>query len=134
MAPATQIEQSRADQGAATVAVGAPGQMEGGIRFTVKNLAVGGDGSGPWLVATVHVENPTGDDATVPNVGIACAGTAADKLGGYQASSTIRLGDDLPARSFRDGTLNLLLPGDSRTGVTTPPCSTPAHIDIQAPV
>jgi hypothetical protein len=46
--------------------------------------------------------------------------------------STLSDSEPLPARSYKEGTLNLLLPGDSRTGTPVPKCATPATLRAQA--
>ena len=62
----------------------------------------------------------------MPNIGIVCMGST--EMGGYQAESTVSLSDTLPGGSYRQGTLNLLLPPDSRTGTPVPACATPAYV------
>ena len=89
-------------------------------------LTVGGDDLGPWLVTLVRVENRGSADQSMPNIGIVCTGST--EMGGYQAGSTISLTTSLPAGSYREGTLNLLLPHDRRTGTPVPSCATPAYV------
>lgn len=105
--------------------LGAPAKLEN-VSVTVTNPTVGGDESGPWLTITVHLENTTEEDQGLMSFAIYCSGNP--ESGGWQVGSTLEPTAGLPARSFDDGTLNLLLPGDSRTGKPRPTCATPAHL------
>lgn len=91
-----------------------------GMRVRVDSPTVGGDDGGPWLTVSVRVENSDDEAAAVPDVALRCGD--AEEGGGYQADSTLSLGEEIPAGSFMEGTLNLLLPGDSRTGKPVPAC------------
>jgi hypothetical protein len=100
--------------------------MDGTVRLTAKAMKVGGDDGGRWLVVALRLEN-SGDEALGgPNIAIVCTDGAEE--GGWQADSTLDMGAEIPAGSFSEGTLNLLLPGDSRTGEAVPECLAPAYV------
>lgn len=96
------------------------------VTVAVSSQAVGGDDLGAWLTATVAVT--AGDvDGKVPTViGIRCSG--GDTIGEYQAQSTLELAAPVPAGTTVTGDLNLLVPGDTRTGAPVPTCTAPAVI------
>lgn len=96
------------------------------LRALVTGFTVGGDDAGPWLAAEVRAENPNGDAQAFPTFAIVCAG--GTEAGGYQAGSTVMFGDPLPPRSFKEGIVHLLLPGDARTGTGVPECAAPAYV------
>ncbi|MFW6775141.1 hypothetical protein ACOACO_12725 [Nocardioides sp. CPCC 205120] len=111
------------------VAVGDALELVDGVLVTVSSLEVGGDSGGPWVTASVVVENPTDRETAVPSFGIVCGDEPA--VGEYVAGSTLLIGDPLAAGTSAEGTLNLLLPGDTRTG-TVPECTTPAYVEVSA--
>lgn len=94
-----------------------------GVAITASDPVANSDESGPWLTVTVHAENPTDGDLPSPFFAVHCAGVPDG--GGFLASSTFS-SDGLPAKSFDDGHVDLLLPGDGRFGEPRPTCSTPA--------
>ena len=113
---------------AATFVNGSPGVPVEflGLKVTVSMMTQGGDDSGPWLTVHVRAENAGGQPGANPNIGIVCADN--EQTGGWQAASTFTVGQGLPAGSFDEGDVNLLLPGDSRTGQMVPECKTPAVV------
>jgi hypothetical protein len=125
--PSESVEAERQAANAQIVTFGQPGKLPDDV-YVIFNtpLTVGGDDLGPWLVTPVRVENRGSADQSMPNIGIVCMGST--EMGGYQAGSTAKLTDTLPTGSYRQGTLNLLLPHDSRTGTPVPSCGTPAYV------
>jgi hypothetical protein len=98
-----------------------------GLKVTLSTMTQGGDPSGPWLTVHVRAENGSGQPRANPNFGITCA--SSEQTGSWQdASTTFKAGHGLPAGSFDEGDVNLLLPGDSRTGHAVPACSAPAVV------
>lgn len=100
----------------------------GDVSVKINSVTVDGDDGGPWLAADTTVENRAARDTSVPNLSIYCAGN--ENGGGWQAFSTLGLGDVLPGRSVDNGVVNLLAPGDERFGDGRPFCDTPAVIRI----
>ena len=127
LAPAESVEAEREAANAQVVTFGQAGKLPDDVYviFSAPPTA-GGDDLGPWLVTPVRVENRGKADQSMPNIGIVCMGST--EMGGYQAESTVSLSDTLPGGSYRQGTLNLLLPPDSRTGTPVPACATPAYV------
>jgi hypothetical protein len=99
-----------------------------GTTVLVSGAVVSGDDGGPWLAAEVRIENPSETNIQFVDVGIVCAGN--DETGGWQAGSTLDLNAGIPAGTFDEGTVNLLLPGDGRFGEPIPDCATPAALRI----
>jgi hypothetical protein len=99
-----------------------------GLKVMLSTITQGGDNSGPWLTVHVRVENTGSQGRANPNIGIVCAGS--EQTGGWQAASTFNVGQSLPAGSFDEGDVNLLLPGDSRSGQAVPSCKTPAVVRV----
>ena len=97
----------------------------GKLSITVTTPIVGGDQSGPWLTITVHVENASSETVSVP-FELHC--DANPDGGGRQAQSTYTNGDAIPAGTFHDGTVNLLMPSDGRTGKPRLSCAIPAKL------
>jgi hypothetical protein len=129
--PAESVRAANADASFKKLAVGKSATIENvdgtlTSTVTITKMAAGGDDAGHWLIATVSVANPGDKDSQIPDLAIVCTGNTA--TGGYQAESTIQLDNTLPAKSEDKGTLNLLLPGDSRTGDTVPACAAPAYV------
>ena len=122
-------EDARAEEALAgeQVAMGDTADVNG-LAITVSNPVVGGDELGPWLTVNVRVENGTDAASSVPYLEIHCSGN--DEGGGWQADSTLELGAGLPAGTFDEGTVNLLVPGDGRFGEQRPPCVMPAAIAV----
>lgn len=113
-------------ENAAEVGVGDAVELPDGITVTVSGMELGGDSGGPWVSAEVVVENTTDAEGAVPTFGLVCAEGPA--IGDYAAGSTIVIGDPLPAGETLTGTLNLLLPGDTRSGAEVPTCTAPAYV------
>ncbi len=75
------------------------------------------DPTQPWQVAfivTIRSENHTGKDLQNPDIEVHCDGI--DDAGSWYVSSTWKVGDTLPAHSFREGTLDLDYP-ETSTGI-----------------
>lgn len=100
-----------------------------GVRVAVQSLTVETDAGGPILRTAIRVEAAEADGA-VPSIWIACANTT--EQGGWQAESTISLGDAVLMGSFAEGVLNLLIPGDGRYGEPVPACNAPAFVQMDA--
>jgi hypothetical protein len=126
--PAGEVSAEEEATEAKDVAVGETVTLDKGVTVKVTNMSVGGDDLGPWLTVGVHAENKSGESTTNPEVAIHCKGEP--EAGGWQADSTYSLGDELPAGSFAEGSINLLLPEDSRTGEPTPACDEPATVRV----
>lgn len=87
----------------------------GDLRIIVKSIdpAAEFNPAEPWQVAfhvSVRSENPTGEDQSNPNIAVYCDGI--EKGGSWFASSTWSANDDLPAKSFREGVIELGYPDD----------------------
>ena len=125
---ADDVEEGQAAEVADEVEVGEFGDLTADTRVSVTAMQVGGDDLGPWLEVSVRFENASDDVAYIPDAGIVCAGSV--EQGGYQAGSTVSLGEEVPRGSFKEGVLNLMVPGDSRTGEVVPPCAGPAFVQF----
>jgi hypothetical protein len=95
------------------------------ISITVTDPAATSDDGGPWLTLNVRAENPTDGELPSPFFEIHCAGNPDG--GGFLGDGTFS-GEPLPAKSFDEGTVELLLPGDGRFGEPRPTCTTPATL------
>lgn len=107
---------------------GEPVDAGTGRSVAVTTMAVGGVELDPWLAVGIRVEN-RGEDTSNPDVAIACAG---GDTGGWQADSTFLLYDELPADSFDEGVVHLLLPDDGY-GSPVPECEAPAVVRVTFP-
>lgn len=121
--PAGSVRASETARNTVLIEVGKAGSF-GDVDVTVTAFAVGGDDFGPWLTVTMHVENRAKEPLGIPRLEIHCTGS--EEGGGYQMGSTLDVFKELPARTFEDGTLNLLMPDDPRTRTPVPACKTPA--------
>lgn len=99
-----------------------------GVVVEVSSVRLSGDDLGPWLETAVRIENRTSNDVDYVNIELYCAGN--DEGGGWQADSTFDLLAGVPAGSFDEGTVNLLVPGDGRYGETRERCVPPANIVV----
>lgn len=99
-------------------------------RFTITGYTVDGDEAGPWLNAQVRGEAATAAGTVPYTIAIRCA--SSTDTGGWLARSTVALSQEIPAGSFVEGTVGLLLPGDGRFGEPITPCETPAVVIIEA--
>jgi hypothetical protein len=130
--PASEVDASRADAAAKIIPLGQSGELAdgGGGRTTViiTSMSVDSDDTGRWLRVGARFDNRGTQDAKVPNVGIVCHGSV--RTGSYQIGSTISLGDDLPAGSVKNGSLDLLLPGVDHAGAKAAPCPAPAFVEV----
>lgn len=97
-------------------------------RIQISSLEVGGDDLGPWLEATIRMENSDDEPLSPAQLDLVCTGD--DETVGYQADSEFDFNEQIPAESFREGVANLLIAGDPRTGEPTTECVTPAYIQI----
>lgn len=123
--PADQVIGGRIDQ----YQLGDTAEFGNGLTISLDAPTVSGDDMGPWIeiVSRIENRNPT-IDAQYPNVAIVCSGSTEE--GGYQIGSTVLFGDPVPAGSFLDSRLHLLLPGDGRYGEPIPTCTTPAVVRV----
>jgi hypothetical protein len=126
--PADEALAEEAADAAQEGALGEFVELRDGLRVTVTSFEAGGDELGAWLITEARVENTGGEEVSVPEFGIVCEGSA--ERGGYQADSAMFFGDPLPAQTFEEGPLNLLLPGDGRFGEPVPPCTAPAYVEV----
>ena len=97
-------------------------------RFTVQSFVVGGDELGPWLETKIRGEAADAVGAIPVNIAIRCA--SSSETGGWQVSSTVSLGQEIPEGTFLDGTIVLLLPDDGRYGDQIETCESPALIEV----
>lgn len=121
-------EVTTAVSGAVAATMGQPARLEL-VSITATYPVVGGDESGPWLTVTFHLENATDQTQGPISFFILCSGNP--KAGTWQAGSTLQPNAGVPAKGVADGNVNLLLPGDTRTGVQRPACATPARLIAQ---
>lgn len=111
-------DDSDSDTGGGDLAMGASAPVEKGTLTISAPSAVTTDAG---IALEVQVALEAGDsDGEVPNIGLMCAGEPS--MGTYLASSTIALGDPVPAGTTATGALQLILP----TGLTA--CATPAYV------
>ena len=97
-------------------------------RFTVQSFVVGGDELGPWLETKIRGEAADAIGALPVDIAIRCA--SSSETGGWQVSSTVSLGQEIPKGTFLDGTIALLLPDDGRYGDQIETCESPALIEV----
>lgn len=64
----------------------------------------------------------------MPDAGIVCGDS--DEQGGWQADSTVSLSDTLPAKSYKEGKLNVLTPEDGRAMEPPVECAAPAVLQM----
>jgi len=123
-------EEARADAAADASTAAEVGESFdfGVLTVTIQSFKANGDDTGPWLEAAVRVENASGEESMVPEFGLVCAGS--DEVGGWQADSTLSMGESLPPKSFEEGMFSLLIPGDGRYGDPVPECATPAVVQV----
>ena len=127
MRDAYDIEPSETPASARSAKVGETFEL-GNLRVKISSLAAGGDDLGPWVVADLRFENPSDEEDYLPDAGIVCG--EKGEQGGYQADSTIFLGDALPKKSFKEGTLNLLTVDDGRSMEPPVECPAPAFVQM----
>ncbi|MDF1705331.1 MAG: hypothetical protein P1U38_11200 [Aeromicrobium sp.] len=118
-------------EAASEAAVGEQFELDG-LDMEIVSLSPGGDESGAWLEAEIRAENSTDDDLSLPNVDLFCDGDLEG--GGWQADSTFDMYADLPPKTFEEGVLNLVIPGQPRTGEPETECATPAYIEVSPTV
>lgn len=127
--PADEVLSEREASKSLDLSVGEPVDFGDDIRVTVTGMTVGGDDLGPWLAVDVRAENRGDEDASNPLLAIVCDGS--DMEGGWQADSTYDLNGTLPAGSYSEGTVHLLVPGDGRFGEARPTCDAPAVVRVR---
>jgi hypothetical protein len=98
----------------------------GALKVTSSDPTIGSDADGPWLTVTVHADNSSPGVVQAPQFELRCSGSSAG--GTWLQASTFKPGDPMPARSIKDGTINLVIPGDDRLGQPRPSCATPATV------
>jgi hypothetical protein len=109
----------------AVATMGEPAKFEQ-VSITATNPVVGGDKAGPWLTVTFHLDNATNNLQEPISLSIYCSGNP--KSGGWQVGSTLNPTAGVSANAVADGTINLMLPGDTRSGTQRPACATPARL------
>jgi hypothetical protein len=102
--------------------------VDSSSRFTVQSFVVGGDELGPWLETKIRGEAADAMGALPVDIAIRCA--SSSETGGWQVSSTVSLGQEIPKGTFLDGTIALLLPDDGRYGDQIEICESPALIEV----
>jgi hypothetical protein len=98
----------------------------GDLKVTASDPVIGTDDGGPWLTVTVRAENRSAVDVQSPQFELRCSGSNAG--GSWMETSTFIPGQPVPTGSSSDGTINLLLPGDKRTGQPRASCTAPATV------
>jgi hypothetical protein len=98
----------------------------GDLKVTASDPVIESDESGPWLTLTVRAENRTQLDVQSPLFELRCSGSSAG--GAWLTTSSFEQQVPVPAGSFNEGTVSLLLPGDERLGEPRPSCTTPATV------
>ena len=98
----------------------------GDLEITASDPAIGIDGSGPWLTLNVRAENRSQGDVRTPQFELRCSGSSSG--GSWLETSTFKQGEPVPAGSFNEGTISLLMPGDERLGAARESCATPATV------
>ena len=124
---ADDIKASETAASAKTAKVGDTFEL-GNLRVKVSSLEAAGDDLGPWIVADLRVENPSDEEDSMPDAGIVCGDSG--EQGGWQADSTVSLSDTLPAKSFKEGKLNVLTPEDGRAMEPPVECAAPAVLQM----
>lgn len=124
---ADDIKASETAASAKTAKIGETFEL-GNLNVKISSLVAGGDDLGPWVVADLRVENPTDEEDYLPDAGIVCG--EKGEQGSYQADSTLFLGDTLPKKSFKEGTLNLLTIEDGRSMQPPVECAAPAFVQM----
>jgi hypothetical protein len=102
--------------------------VDSSSRFTVQSFVVSGDELGPWLETKIRGEAADAMGALPVDIAIRCA--SSSETGGWQVSSTVSLGQEIPKGTFLDGTIALLLPDDGRYGDQIEICESPALIEV----
>lgn len=105
-------------------------ELPDGNAVTVTGFAVGGDSGGPWLTIDVTITNPSEVEGAVPSFTLICADSPVG--GDYAGGSSLVIGDPLPPGETVEGSFNLLIPGDTRSGGETPACTGPAYVEASA--
>jgi hypothetical protein len=106
-------------------------EVDAQTRFTVTGFKVNSsDSLGPWIEASVRGE--ANDDAGAIPFEIASLCASSTETGGWQADSTVSLGQEIPAGSFLEGFISLLLPEDGRYGEPIKPCEEPALVKVSS--
>jgi hypothetical protein len=123
------IATSRPASHAGPVAAGMSATLPDHLTVTIASLTAGGDDLGAWLTTDISITNQSPHSQPLPTLGIRCAGRSA--VGGHRTvPSPLSLIGSVPARSTRDGTLFLVLPGDRRLGRGVPAWRAPAAIQV----
>jgi hypothetical protein len=105
-------------------------QAVGDLMVTLTNPTVGSDASGPWLTVAVHAENQSSAGAQPPTFELRCSGSTAG--GSWLATSTFKQTEPIEAGASSEGSIDLALPGDDRSGAARQTCATPATIVASA--
>jgi len=128
---AEEVLAEQAESASITASVGEVFDLEERITVSISNIERGGDDLGPWLVVSTRVENRGSEDATPPDISLICSGSPEE---GGRLSIGERFIDSLPADTFDEAALYLLLPGDPREGISSgrrlPECLTPAWVAV----
>lgn len=103
--PAAEVIQEQASDGAIAGEFGQSYELNDGVVVTVNSIESKGVTK---RAVNVRVENPTGQDAYTPMMAVYCSNV--EEPGDYWSESTIGIGDDLPAGSFREGVLEVSKP------------------------
>jgi hypothetical protein len=98
----------------------------GDLNITASDPVIESDDIGPWLTLTVRAENQTEADVQAPQLELHCSGNPAG--GAWLETSTFKQDEPVSSRSFNEGKLSLLMPGDGRLGEPRPSCATPATV------
>lgn len=127
-------DEARAEEASAASTQGTIGEavdLGDGLSVNVRSLSTGSRGNrGVSLVADLRVEN-TGEDTHIPSVRIFCAG---NPWGGPNIDGTFDSFGFLQTNTVNEGTIDLLLPGESNIAThVVPVCETPAVVRVAFP-
>lgn len=126
--PASDISSSSAAASANEAQLGSEFDLSDDVSVTVSSPAAQSDGESRYLQIAVSLANNAAKLGSTPTIGILCAGSP--EIGANLSGGTVTGERDFPARSTMDGTMLLLLPGDSRTGNAQATCDGPAFITV----
>ena len=124
--PANEVRAEEQTAKARRATIGEPTQM-GKLTVNVKSMTADRSGSDIWLRVALRFENATSGPLDAPSLAIYCAGNPEG--GSWVVNSTVSMNATIPAGSFDEGDLNLLVPGNNLVSTeTTPSCQGPAVV------
>ncbi|MFN3215880.1 MAG: hypothetical protein ACE367_05245 [Acidimicrobiales bacterium] len=111
--PAEEVVEEQNRSAAIDGALGQRQELDDGVFVTVEDITlfpgrVADQEWQPTHIVTVRVENTSGEVGSVPSMAIRCSNYEED--GGWYSSSTVGIGDEMPAGTFREGEVHLAVP------------------------